>query len=235
MRVLKIVAEGFTTSFRYPHFVQGVHPTYKMPPPATIYGHICSVVGDYFDPQSTRFAYHFQYEAEFTDYEHLHFFGKEAKMNPFKRDQLFRPRLTLYLDNLDFEPSFRHPRYAVGLGRAQDLMTYTSISAVELVESERAFFDGTLLSLADAPYIGGRFYAVTMPRFIDEHREPSWGQYAILPHSDKPPVYPAINGQSDQFDQFNLGKPSFPIWVDPEETTLYPAETYRGVVWHTWM
>src|SRR5690606_2723140 len=129
-----------------------------------------------------RFAYHFQYEAKFTDYEHLHFFGKEAKMNPFNREQLFRPRLTLYLDDLSLEDVFRSPRYAVVLGRAQDLMTYTSVEVVELVDADRAYFSGTLLSLADAPFIGGRFYAVTMPRFLDERRDPQWGQYAILPH-----------------------------------------------------
>jgi CRISPR-associated protein Cas5t len=227
MRALKIVAEGLTTSFRYPHFVQGVHPTFRMPPPATIYGHICSAVGDYIDPRRTRFAYHFQYEAEFSDYEHLHFFGKEAKMNPFRRAQLFRPRLTLYLDDLSLEGAFRSPRYPVALGRAQDLMTYTHVQVVELTEAERAYFDGTLLSLADAPFIGGRFYAVTMPRFLDERREAEWGQYAILPHSDKPPVYPPLNG-------FNVGSPSFDLLVDAEEKIAYPADTYRGVVWHTW-
>ncbi len=228
MRVLKIVAEGLTTSFRYPHFVQGVHPTFEMPPPATIYGHICSAYGDYFDPQRTRFAYHFQYEAKFVDYEHLHFFGKEAKMNPFNREQLFRPRLTLYLDDLSLEEYFRSPRYPVALGRQQDLMTYSQVETVELVTAERAYFDGTLLSLADAPFIGGRFYAVTMPRFLDEQRQPQWGQYAILPHSSKPPRYPASNS-------FNIGKPSFELWVDSAEKYQYEREIYqRGVVWHSW-
>ena len=33
MKVLKIVAEGLTTSFRYPHFMQQIHPSFQMPPP----------------------------------------------------------------------------------------------------------------------------------------------------------------------------------------------------------
>ena len=251
MKALKIVAEGLTTSFRYPHFNQGVHLTFEMPPPATIYGHICSAVGDYIDPRGLRFAYHFQFEAKFTDYEHLHFtqngaelksndrplaelleqgFGwsfRRPSINPFSREQLYHPRLTLYVDDISLEAALRSPRYAVALGRAQDLMTYSQIEVIELQPAERAFFDGTLLSLADAPHIGGRFYAVTMPRYIDPQRQADWGQYAVLPHSDKPRVYPPEDG-------FAVGSPSFDILVDPTESHPYIEGLARGVVWHTW-
>ena len=61
MQVLKIVAEGAITSFRYPHFMQGVQPTYEMPPPATLYGHIASALGEWFDPQGVQFAICFSF------------------------------------------------------------------------------------------------------------------------------------------------------------------------------
>ena len=67
MDVLKIVAEGVTTSFRYPHFTLGIQPTFDMPPPATIYGHICSAVGEWLDPDGLQFAYHFTAEAKAND------------------------------------------------------------------------------------------------------------------------------------------------------------------------
>jgi CRISPR-associated protein Cas5t len=227
MRALKIMAEGLTTSFRYPHFNQGVHITFEMPPPATIYGHVCSAVGDYIDPRHLRFAYHFQFDAKFIDYEHLHFFGKEAKMNPFNREQLFHPRLTLYVDDISLEAAFRSPRFAVALGRAQDLMTYTRVEVIELEPAARAFYHGTLLSLADAAQVGGRFYAVTMPRYIDPQRQTDWGQYAVLPNTDKPMIYPAE-------DEFVVGRASFDIVVDPTEPHPYMPDLARGVVWHTW-
>ena len=71
MRVLKIVAEGITTSFRYPHFMQQIHPSFQMPPPATIYGHICSALGEWFDPAGVRFAFHFTHAGEVRDMEHI--------------------------------------------------------------------------------------------------------------------------------------------------------------------
>jgi CRISPR-associated protein Cas5t len=229
MHVLKIVAEGLVTSFRYPHFVQGVHPTFEMPPPATIYGHVCSAVGDFIPKDSTRFAYHFRFETRFFDYEHLHFFGKEPKMNPFKRELLFKPRLTLYLDNTDLLNAFRTPRYPVALGRAQDLMTYTDIRTLNLEQASRAFYGGTLLPLAQAAQIGGRSFAVTMPRFIDEYRQPQWGQYGVLPDSATPPVYPGE-------DSLMFANDPMPIWIDPEHDAAHPylEGLQRGIVWHEW-
>ena len=67
MLVLKVVAEGITTSFRYPHFIQTVQPTFTMPPPATIYGHIASALGNWFDPSGVQFAYHFTFSAKIKD------------------------------------------------------------------------------------------------------------------------------------------------------------------------
>lgn len=224
MRVLKLVVEGSITSFRYPHFVQGVHLTFEMPPPATIYGHLCSAVGDYLPRNYTRFAYHFTYAAKFFDYEHLHFFGKDPKMNPFKREQLYNPRLVLYLDNLDLYPALVSPEYAVALGRAQDLMTYVSIEPIELQTAEAAFYEATLLPLDIAAQIGGRSYAVTMPRFLDENRVPTWGQYAVLHNRIS---YPTSGG-------FRMAR-GFPIWVDPSKEARHPAEPLqRGIIWHSW-
>src|SRR6266516_4874299 len=72
MRVLKVVAEGLTTSFRRPHFMHGIQPTFRMPPPATIYGHLCSALGDVVPPEGIAFAYHFTAQTSFSDIEHTH-------------------------------------------------------------------------------------------------------------------------------------------------------------------
>jgi CRISPR-associated protein Cas5t len=230
MKVLKVVAEGLTTSFRYPHFIQGMHITFEMPPPSTIYGHICSAVGEDIGRNYTRFAYHFQYETKFEDYEHLHFFGKESKMNPFKREQLFKPKLTLYLDNISLLSAFISPHYPVVLGRSQDLMTYTTAEIIELQPAERAFYSGTLLSLEQAMQLNGNSYAVTMPRFINEQRETVWGQYSILKHTYNPLIYPNAEGLS-----FEIENP-IEIWVDPQNDAShsYLPELRRGIVWHEW-
>lgn len=195
MRVLKVVAEGVTTSFRYPHFMQGVQPTFEMPPPATIYGHICSTLGEWFDPEGVEFAYHFTYQAQFDDVEHVHIVAGssgtlpgtslpkalEGAVNPFKRAMLFRPRLVLYLNRPEWEAAFRSPRYAVVLGRSQDLFIYSDIQTVDLVPDNQAYFEHTL-----APYQlalkGAPGYVVLMPRFLDYNslRAPAFARYVVL-------------------------------------------------------
>jgi CRISPR-associated protein Cas5t len=241
--VIKVVAEGPVTSFRYPYFIQGRHPTFEMPPPATIYGHICSAYGDWLPPESLRFAYHFQHAGRFTDYEHLHFREKngELKLAPFNRDLLFNPRLALYVDRLDLLPYFHSPRYAVALGRSQDLMMYTSVGVVTLRRAEQTYFEGTLLSLDDAALLRGGYVAVTMPRYVDPRRQPQSEQYAML---KRPTLYPPLAEEADDsFDAWadeeeaNLAlEGEIDFWVDESETgwRRFP-DLARGVVFHTFV
>lgn len=237
MRVLRITAEGLTTSFRYPHFMLGVHPTFPMPPPATIYGHVCSALGEWVAPDSFRFAYHFTHEGEFTDLEHIHLVSPasgylkgtrhpkvlEGNINPFQRHQLFRPRLTLYLDRPAWADAFRQPHYAVVLGRSQDLFTYREVRVLDLVQVERAYIEHTLLPHAMHLHVM-RGVALTMPRLLDysQARAPTFGRYLALTERV---VLPPEDGNL-RLASLDYG----PFWVDP--TTPDVRGTHRAVVWH---
>ena len=195
MRVLKVVLEGITTSFRYPHFMIGVQPSYPMPPPATIYGHICSALGYWVDPTELVFAYHFTAQEGVEDLEHIHVLsastGKlsgsqhpkvlEGNVNPYRRAVLFQPRLVLYLNRPEWESAFRQPRYTLVLGRSQDLATYTSISVIDLVPGEQVYFEHTILPyrMATRTPVG---IVTLMPRWIDyeRNRQPQFARYLIL-------------------------------------------------------
>jgi CRISPR-associated protein Cas5t len=195
MRALKVVLEGITTSFRYPHFMLGVQPSFPMPPPATIYGHICSALGEWVDSSGLAFAYHFTAEGGGEDLEHVHVLAAasgrlpgsaqrkvlEGNVNPFNRRILFRPRLVLYLNRPDWEGAFRAPRYPVVLGRSQDLAGYTSIDVVELVQTDDVYLEHTLLpyEMATRTPVG----AVTLlPRWLDyeRNRQPTFARYLLL-------------------------------------------------------
>ncbi|MEW6574355.1 MAG: CRISPR-associated protein Cas5 [Bacillota bacterium] len=237
MEVLKVVAEGITTSFRYPHFMQGVQPTFEVPPPATIYGHICSALGEWIDPEGIQFAYRFTYQARFNDVEHIHVLtpasGKlpgtkipkvlEGQVNPFKRVILFRPKLVLYLNRPEWEPAFRSPRYPVVLGRSQDLFTYTRIGVVKLLPAGKAYFEHTL-----APYRmalqTGRGYVVLMPRFLDYRRgrAPVFGRYVVLHRR----VY------TDELVKYEDAGPET-YWVDPESPEEKGARL--GLLFHAFV
>ncbi len=226
MRVIKVEAEGLVTSFRYPHFMWQKHPTFEMPPPATIYGHICSAVGEWINPAGLQFAYRFTFESKFEDLEHIH---AGSLTMPFRRELLYRPRLILYVNRLSLLEAFRSPRYTVVLGRSQDLFTYTQVEEVELIKAERAYYGNTLLPLDMMPRLG-RGIAVTMPRFLDYHRRraPTSGQYVVL-HERVP--YPPTEYEPKGSLVFNTDPPT--RWVDPtgpEYKGLKPAVVFHSFV-----
>lgn len=239
MRVLKIVAEGLTTSFRYPHFMQQIHPSFQMPPPATIYGHICSTVGEWVNPDGLRFAYHFTYENSFSDIEHIivlepgkgkfEMFGQKypevlrGTVNPFERELLFNPRLTLYINRPEWEIYFRSPRYAVGLGRSQDLFTYTSVEVVELAQTKAAYFEHTIVPHGWAVKVQSGV-TVLLARYLDyEHqRKPNFSRYLVI----KDRVY------SEKFLEFGSQSVTA-YWTDP--TSPVHKETHQGLYFHSFI
>lgn len=235
MQVLKVVAEGLTTSFRYPHFMQQIHPSFQMPPPATIYGHICSALGEWVDPTNLQFAYHFTYQALTTDLEHIIVLsasrGKlrgtkhpkvlEGAVNPFERDILFQPRLVLYLNRPEWELNFRSPRYAVVLGRSQDLFTYTQVSVTEVAQAEQAYFEHTLLPHTMATQIM-QGVTVLLPRYLDyaNKRAPVFSRYLVV----KDRVL------TNDFHTYGTQIQSS-YWIDPASPTY--KEAHLGLHFHT--
>lgn len=236
MRVLKVAAEGLTTSFRRPHFMHGVQLTFRMPPPATIYGHICSALGDLVPPEGLAFAYTFTSQSGFSDIEHTHLVAEssgklqgtaypkvlEGNINPFKRELLFQPRLTLYLNRPEWIDAFRSPRYAVVLGRSQDLFTYTSVQTIELEQVEHSYLEHTLLPYEMAVQVGSGIVEL-LPRYLDlEHkRTPTFARYLLLDYR----VF------TDSF--WNEPDSKQMYWADPTSPTY--KDVHLGLVFHTFV
>lgn len=237
--VIRIEMAGPTTSFRYRLMMQGYQPTYEMPPPSTIYGHICSAVGDWVDiGEHLQFGYHFVHDGKFVDYkEHLHF-KDPVQPFPFDRELLFRPKLTLYITQIDLIDAFRHPYYPVVLGRSQDLMTYLSVEMIELERAERAYFEYTILPDEMAPKIGKGSIVQSLPRYIDQRRHPTMDTYALLQHrAIWPPTAAAT--VADGYDDDEEDGSGFiyeddkeiDVWIDPDSPTHYKEPTLKRAVW----
>jgi CRISPR-associated protein Cas5t len=135
--VVKVVMRGAVTSFRYPHFIQGVQPTYEMPPPSTLYGHLCSATGQIEPLDKIEFAIHFTYGAKQRDVEHTHLRVPYIQADPFQRELLFFPRLS----TLRYLPEPFQALLSSGVGRSQDLMTYESVEGVTLQLADQAYFE----------------------------------------------------------------------------------------------
>jgi len=201
VKVTKVVVEAPIVSFRYPHFLIGRQISYDMPPPSTIYGHIASAVGDWFDPGLVRFAYQFTFQSRGSDLEHQHVISRPpsvrgtsfrtlegefpaavvGNVQPHLRDYLYDCTLILYVDPARMAHAFRNPTFCVNLGRSQDLATIVSVQEVELIKAEGAYLEKTLLPFSMRKYLG-RGFTVLMPRYISPppERDPSFSRYIVL-------------------------------------------------------
>jgi CRISPR-associated protein Cas5t len=242
MRVTRVEVEGPTTSFRYPHFLVGRQPTYEMPPLATLYGHICSAVGEWLDPSGLRIGFRFTYTAKADDKEQIHIITASAPRAKLPgtdmpanvetgapqsiqiREYLFEPRLTLYVAPAEWTEAFRQPRYTVILGRSQDLMTYTRVSEVELVEAADAYYEHTLLPWALRPHVL-RCRTELLPRFVDyaNRRQPHFARYLVVKER-------IFTNEGEHWLRYADRGPKA-HWVDPESPEVRGLR--RGVWLHS--
>lgn len=248
-RVLKVEVSAITTSFRYPLVMIGRLPTYEMPPPATIYGHLCGVLGEWFQPKDLEFAYTFTHQGLGEDIElaqvlevsagrkdkNLNNLPKnvEGSLNPQKRQFLLRPSMILYLRGTNelletLRKGFMSPHFAYLLGRSQDLATCNSAEYVELYESDRAFYSNTLLPWRLRPFVTvGE--PVHMPKFIDYQRlrEPVFERYLQI--IEKPLRIFGEGSEADIISRSEFGS----LLVDKtEQKTFLGRDLYRGVWFH---
>lgn len=226
---LKIEIKAEVTSFRYALYSHGFQPTYDMPPPSTIYGHICSALGRFMTEDELRqvqFGYHFTHGGKFIDsMEHLHFEDPVQPL-PMSRQMLFQPRLTLYLVGLEemLYETFLNPHYMVVLGRSQDLASYHEIKQIELQPATSAYFANTLLPLWMAPRLLRRVTTLTMARYIDTRRRPAWESYAMLQGEAD---WPQPGGRVFPGDTERI-----PLWVDPDVRHPRNTQLNRAVWFH---
>lgn len=252
MAVLRVEIDAVTASFRFPHFLIGRQPTYPMPPPATILGLVAAAMGEYPAPEGLRFAYAFTAEARVDDMEKAHIaevggsvpredkvrfpypLNLTATPGPLMRELLIRPHLVLYLDAPgradEIYRAFRTPRYAISLGRSQDLASIRHVDLIEPSEGDQGYVEGTLLPQDERDRFPSAA-SMMMPRYIDpnDRRRVQWSAYlTLLPRNLVVPGLPdemtAARRPAREGERFSL---------DPDSPEV--GGLRRIIYWHTFL
>lgn len=245
LTVLKVEVSAPTASFRIPHVMIGRLPTFKMPPPATVYGYLAGALGEWFDPSGLQFSYIFTFEGIGEDLESAHIVERSrgslwkggpprnivGNVNPQRREFLFKPYMTLYLSGpkvhlQQIDKAVKEPRFNSLLGRSQDLATCQRTAFVELYSSKEGFFSNTILPWRLRPWIL-RGVPLFMPKRVDYkyYREPYFERYLEI---DQIPLR-VYEGSPDvtNLERFGL------FFVDTEESVHLAGQTlYRGLIFH---
>lgn len=154
MEAVRITLTAYTASFRVPTFV-GHQLTLPVPPLSTIYGLLSAATGRWVLPNEVDWlAYRCEYEGKGMDLEAIWTVERPKPVeharfvtrNVLQREFLYAPRLTLYLPP-EWGEAFRRPRYALLLGRTQDVASVESIARVTLKPVNEGGVSGVLLPL----------------------------------------------------------------------------------------
>ncbi|MCS7065212.1 MAG: CRISPR-associated protein Cas5 [Fimbriimonadales bacterium] len=220
---IRIVLTAYTASFRVPGFV-GHQLTLPVPPLSTIYGLIAAAAGRWVPPDEVEWlAYRCEYVGKATDLEAIFTVERPkpdeaarfATRNVIQREFLSLPRLTLYLPP-KWEAPFRRPRYALLLGRTQDVAGVESLTQVALQPVDEGEVSGVLLPL----------------ELILQNSAPAWLQNLPIAFTDEPArrlrgmrVFGAVDA---------LGRPVWvraPHWLvqDPESAAVMPLYRWEWI------
>ncbi len=146
MKTIRVLIEGWVTSFRYPAFISGFQPTLPVPPLSTIYGLISAAKGELVTPDDLSVGYVFNHQGKAVDLETIYeLSGLKGKSNVIKREFLVNPKIYLYLTDLEYLDYFKRPHYPLLLGRSTDLVTIREIKEIDLEKRSNIKLGKTIL------------------------------------------------------------------------------------------
>jgi len=180
MKLYRVLITAQTASFRYPNFISSNQLSIKAVPYSTIAGLVASATGN--DKLiDFKFSYIFRYQSSYVDLETIYKFekknnsvnNKNVVQDPtFKREILYDCYLTLYFENENIAKAFKSPIFQLLLGRSGDLAKVVEVKEVEVVQSNKAILNGTIVPFNEYKS-SGEIYA--MPKYFDNSnvvREP---------------------------------------------------------------
>lgn len=180
---IRITLAAYTASFRVPSFI-GHQLTLPVPPLSTIYGLLSAAAGRWVLPEEVAWlAFRCDYESKAVDLEAIYQFDRPDESalpapKPYpktrkvlNREFLTMPHLTLYLPS-EWAAVFIRPRYALLLGRTQDVASAECIKPVTLEPVSEGDVTGVLLPLELVMQNNAPAWLHNLPiAFIDEpHR-----------------------------------------------------------------
>lgn len=174
MKLLHVRLEGWTATFRLPLLYSGTGLTSPLPPYSTLLGLMGSLAGHEIAAGEIRIGFVFASEGVAVDLETTWCFEADRRTGRLKsktqrgiakRQFHVRPKLDLYLDNLNLLAIFEHPANPPCLGRSQDLAWIAgNPEEVEATPVEEGIVRGTLVPFPE-PNAGGLI--LRLPDYFD--------------------------------------------------------------------
>lgn len=163
-RVLQIKCNGWTSSPKMPFILSGNSVCMHTPSYSLILGMLGCCMGRYIKADEVEIGFHYQYDAVSKDTETRHRLqNKQNQIKPhakgtdaYVREFHSLPKLTIWLNRLDWKEQLQNPIGTPSLGASQDLLNIQEVKEVEVVEIEKAKVSGTMIPFEIGEKAGGQ-------------------------------------------------------------------------------
>jgi len=163
-KLLEVHFSGWTATPRLPFVLSGNAVCMPVPSYSLLLGLIGCCLGRLVNPDELKVGFKYEFEMTGRDLEtrqRLEFDGKKVKNHSKGSDAYLRefhvaPKLTLWLDRLDWEYNFLNPIGTPSLGRSQDILKIETVKKVEAKNVEEAIISGCMLPFNINLKLGGQ-------------------------------------------------------------------------------
>ncbi|WP_288096919.1 hypothetical protein [Hydrotalea sp.] len=162
--VLEIKFSGWSSTPRMPFILSGNALCLPTPTYSLLLGIIGCCLGRLINPNEVKVGFYYEYEGIANDLEtrqRLELDGKKVKSHSKGTDAYLRefhvsPKLTLWIDRLDWKEYFINPVGTPTLGRSQDLLKIEKVTEVAVMQVEETILSGCMLPFNGSLKIGGQ-------------------------------------------------------------------------------
>ena len=197
MNVLEIKFEGWTATPRMPFILSGNAVCMHAPAYSTLLGIIGCCLGRTVEASEVNIGYKYSYETNAKDVEtrqRLEYDGRNVVTHhkgsdAYTREFHVNPRLTIWINRIDWENSFVSPMGSPSLGRSQDLLKITSVRKITVEPVKEGLISGCMIPFSTAIQTSGQLVQLAesyIENDIGMGRTPADSKiFMVIPHDNQ--------------------------------------------------
>lgn len=163
-KVLEVHFTGWTATPRLPFILSGNAVCMPVPSYSLLLGLVGCCLGRLVSPVEVKLGFKYSFDTVGKDLEtrqRLEFDGKKVKIHSKGSDAYLRefhtiPKLTIWLNRLDWETFFSNPIGTPSLGCSQDILKIENVSIVDVKPVKEALISGCMLPFSMDLKAGGQ-------------------------------------------------------------------------------
>lgn len=200
-KLLEIQFSGWTATPRLPFILSGNAVCMHTPSYSLVLGIIGCCLGRIVLADELKLGFKYTYDTIAQDLEtrqRLEYDGRKVKTHAKGTDAYIRefhtsPKLTIWIDRLDWKDNFENPVGTPSLGRSQDILKIDNVAVIEVEAADKGNLGGSLLPFSAGLQAGGQLVQLSESYLENEEvgsgRTPQVSKVFIaIPHDNEAEV-----------------------------------------------